>query len=526
MPKSETSLKDLLYDIRRIEEHREKLSEDKIKAMYRTLMKDLRNFLAEGYEKYSDKDGRFFISYLDAQNKRAKFLEEMIENVNSISPQLRKEILDLVEATYINCYEGMVEALQIAEENGKLAVVTQDLSVRPEVLQQAVNNNISKLTLPAVLEKHRQDIIYQLQRELTTGLMNGDRYDQMAKRISERVDISYGKALNIVRTESHRNTESGFMDCAENIAEGLEGSGLIYVAIWRTMKDERVRPQRRYKTKKGWKTVLSTNGANHMKMHGVTIKVGDKFQLEPNVYARCPSESGYARHDCNCRCTIEYDLMTPEELQKATGKAVEIASLHKSTRQLMNENGIADCELVRTTNGERFSNAIESAKRANKHGGSVDPVSPEQAAKYKCFIASNDMAGVAVKPDGDITAVFKNSNWKQKGTVNDLIITARANGGVKMDCYGVGLVNMYEKCGYVPVARVAFNADYVSDPFLLETRPDVYVLMKNTDSIETVIQKNAAKAYKLSSQADVDNLPTFEYDDALAYRDKLLEGQK
>ena len=135
------------------------------------------------------------------------------------------------------------------------------------------------------------------------------------------------------------------------------------------------------------------------------------------------------------------------------------------------------------------------------------------------------MAGVAVKPNGDITCVFKNSTYKKGGAVNDLIITARANGGVKMDCYGVGLVNMYERCGYVPVARIPFNADYVDDPYLLQTRPDVYAMMKNTDSLETVIKKNAAKSYKLSLQEELDSLPTFEdYDEALKYRDKLLEG--
>ena len=95
-----------------------------------------------------------------------------------------------------------------------------------------------------------------------------------------------------------------------------------------------------------------------------------------------------------------------------------------------------------------------------------------------------------------------------------------------MDCYGKGLVNMYERCGFVPVARVPFNAEYVSDPVLLKSRPDVYVMMKNTDSIKTVMKKNASKSYKKSSQLELDNLPTLEYDEALAYRDSLLEKQK
>ena len=527
MPTSETSLNELLYDIKRIEEHREKLTEKKIQSIYRSLTKNLNAYLAEEYLKYSDADGRFYMSYLDAKNKRAKFLKEIAKNVSGISPQLKKEILDLVDETYSKSYESMVQAVKKAERS-KLATITKDIDVQPDVLAEAVDNNISKLTLPSVLEKYRNEIIYDIQQTLVIGLLNGDRYDQMAKRISERIGVNESKAKNIVRTESHRNVENGFMDCAEHIQEGMEGSDYIYAATWRTMGDERVRPQVRRKTKKGWKTTLSSSGANHMVMEGKTVKVGDMFTLNDGVKTKNPSRSGYARHDCNCRCFLEYNLMTIEEFEKATSKPVNMASVHGSIKQKMNEYGITDCNLERTTDNQRFSNAIDAARKANPHGGSVDPVSPEDAAKYKCFLAKNNMAGVAVKPDGDITAVFKNSDWKQRGAVDDLIITARANGGTKMDCYGIGLVNKYEQCGYVPVARVRFNAEFCDDAFLLATKPDVYVLMKNTDTIEDVIEKRAKKAYKLSTQEDLDKLVTFDkwsYDDALKYRDDLLEAQ-
>lgn len=323
MPKSETSLKQMLYDIRRIEKHREVLTEQKIRAMYSQLEDDLDTFLAKGYKKYADADGRLFVSSLDAQRKRAWFLNEIIKNVDTLEPSLKKELSALITATYKECYDGMAEAVKNADTAEKLAKAAKDISVQPDVLKQAVNNNVSKLTLPAVLEKHRGEIIYQIQQELTVGLMNGDRYETMAKRITERLNVSESKAKNIARTETHRNIESGFMDCAENISESLEGSDLIYAATWRTMKDERVRPQQRRKGKKGWKTTLSSNGANHMKMEGVTVKVGELFDLGGGIKAKAPSQSGVAAHDCNCRCYVEYNLMTVEEFAKATNQTVE-----------------------------------------------------------------------------------------------------------------------------------------------------------------------------------------------------------
>ena len=526
MPKSETSLKELLHEVKRIEENREKLTERKIKSIYRSLTKDLNAYLSEEFVKYADKDGRFYLSYLDAQNKRAKFLQEIAKNVDSFSPQLKKEILDLVDKTYSKSYERMVEAVKEAEKSSKLAEITKDIAVQPDVLAEAVNNNISKLTLPSVLEKYRSEIIFDIQQTLVIGLMNGDRYDQMAKRITERIGVNESKAKNIVRTESHRNIENGFMDCAENIQKGMDGSDYIYAATWHNMGDERVRPQQRRKTKKGWKTTLSKNGANHIVMEGQTVKVGDMFTLNDGVKTKNPSRSGYARHDCNCRCFLEYNLMTIEEFEKATGKPVNIASMHSSLKQQMNNNGIADLELQRTTDAAAFDKAIREMKQQGGAAACVDTHPLEEMKDFKLFLSKNQMAGVAVKPDGDITAVFKNADYKVKGGVNDLIITARANGGEKMDCYGSFLVNSYEKCGYVPVARVPFNADYVDDAYLLATKPDVYVLMKNSDTLEEVVEKNAKKAYRLSTQADLDNLPTLDYDDALKYRDELLEAQK
>lgn len=314
------SLKQLLHEIRRVEKSREVLTEEKIQAIYQQLMDDLYKFLGKNYTKYADSDGRLYMAYLDAQNKRARFLQEVVKNVDNIAPELAKEITSLVNRTYSASYKGMVEAVKNADNLEDYAELLSGIDVNPETMRKAMKNNISKLTLPPVLEKNRQAVIYEIQNVLNIGLMQGDRYETMAKRIQERVGVSRTKAMNIARTESHRNIEDGMIDGAKEIQSGLEGSDLIYAATWCTMQDERVRPYRRVKTKHGWKTTKSTNGANHVKMDGITVKVGEKFKLEAGVEAENPGNSGVARHDCNCRCILTYDLMTVEEFAKATGQ--------------------------------------------------------------------------------------------------------------------------------------------------------------------------------------------------------------
>ena len=322
MPKAEQSLNDLLHEIRRIEQSREVLTEKKIRKIYKQLLKELNHFLADEYLKYS-KDGILTVAMLQEKSRYAKFLEEIESHVNNLTPDIVALIKNTVEDTYTACYKGMSESVLKAKDTKSALNYLKDLSIRPEVMKRAIENPVSGLTLPDILEKNRKEVIYDIKQQVNIGLMNGDRYETTAKKVAERLDISYGKATNIVRTETHRVTESGFMDCAKDISDSLDGSGLVYTAAWRTMKDERVRPQHRYRTKSGWKTSISRNGANHQKMEGVIIQVGDKFQLEPNVYAECPSTSGTARNDCRCRCFLEYTLMSVEKFEELTGKSVD-----------------------------------------------------------------------------------------------------------------------------------------------------------------------------------------------------------
>lgn len=327
MPRAERSLNDLLFDLRRIEEHRGILTQSKIEKIYEQLMDELQYFIAKEYAAHS-RGGVLTFDTLQSRSRQARFLQEITKRVDTISPILETTIMNMVEETYSNCFVGMSEAVRKAKNTAEIASYFKGASVRPEVIKRAFENNITKLTLPSVLERHRADLVYQCKQELTIGMLNGDRYDTMAKRIAEKCNFSMGKADNIVKTESHRNIECGFNDCADDISDSLEGSGFVYVSTWRTMGDERVRPQIRYKTKSGWKHRRSKNGADHVKMEGVTIIVGDRFKLEPTVYAKCPSMAGVARHDCRCRCFLEYDYLTIDEFDALDKKQINNMRLY------------------------------------------------------------------------------------------------------------------------------------------------------------------------------------------------------
>ena len=212
------------------------------------------------------------------------------------------------------------------------------------------------------IEKNRKEIIYGIKQTVGVGLMNGDRYTTMARRIAEQVDGDYTKAIRIARTEAHRTREAGNADAAERVDAELQGTqtGLRMTKTWRTMKDERVRPQRVRRKKGGWSKSMG-KGPNHMILDGQTVLADEPFDLQDGNTAMSPGQSGVAGHDINCRCFCSYAMMTDAEYFAKTGKHFpgwKDAGKSAETVENSGENGIIESRnfAQRTmANGQRTS---------------------------------------------------------------------------------------------------------------------------------------------------------------------------
>ena len=298
-----SNLEKYLYRLRRIEEHRCADSEKEIRRIYKKILKELKSFLADAYTSYSTDDTLTYAS-LSAVGMDARFLEEVEQRLNGITPAVASEINSTVAATYEACYNGMREA--VVKAAGDRAALIQAFgtvaAVTPDIIRQAVNNPIAGLTLKDTLEKHRKDIIYDIKKNIGVGLSNGDRFTTMAKRISESLDGDYKKAIRIVRTEAHRCRESGYNDAATDLNNALKNgnAGYVMAKTWQTMQDERVRPG---------KAKGRARQYNHVKMDGVTIPQDELFELPSGATCMCPSQTGVAGEDINCRCYLSYDLV-------------------------------------------------------------------------------------------------------------------------------------------------------------------------------------------------------------------------
>lgn len=321
--------KDLQYyyaQLRRIEEHREKSAEKEIRKLYKSMLTDLQHFISDEYVKLAE-DGQLTYEILRGKNEYARFLDEVEKRLNGISTKVSKEIRTTVNEMYKLSYDGMVDAVRKSTSSDALRAAFKGVKgATPEMIKAAVENPIAGLTLNDTLEKNRRDIIYNIKKQIGIGLTTGDRMSPMARRIADSLDGDYKKAVRIARTEVHRVKETGHNDCVEEIDQTLQNgtTSLRMVKIWRTMKDERVRPQQRVKTKGGWKTVIRGN-ADHMKMEGQTVLANELFDLGGGLKAKAPGQSGDASNDINCRCVVTFELMTVEEFAEAAGITLEEA---------------------------------------------------------------------------------------------------------------------------------------------------------------------------------------------------------
>lgn len=302
-------LDELLVQVRRIEEHREKGAEKKIRDAYREILEELRHYLADVYSRYAE-DDRLNYEILQKHSYYARFLEEVEQKINELSPEAKRLIRSTVEQAYEYTYNGMIDCVK---RSNIVPDIAEGLKGCTDwILKRAVENPISKLTLNDRLEKHRKEIIYDIKQDISVGLLNGDRYSTMAKRVKSSVEGDYKKAIRITRTETHRVREAGNLDAATSVQEAADKGNVPVkmMKVWKTMRDERVRPA---------KSKGKNRKYDHRKMEGVSVPIDEEFTLPSGAKTTAPGQSGVAGEDINCRCYLSYELRSAEEAKVLGG---------------------------------------------------------------------------------------------------------------------------------------------------------------------------------------------------------------
>lgn len=152
-----------------------------------------------------------------------------------------------------------------------------------------------------------------------------------------------------------------------------------------------------------------------------------------------------------------------------------------------------------------------SAMAKNPFSAQVEIKSPEDLASSRLFRTESG-SGFAVKPDGDVVAVFASPS-EPKGGAYAMLQAAVQAGGRKLDAFDTYLPDIYERVGFRPVARLPWNDDYAPPGWNKETfaeynngEPDVVFFVHDPEYF------GGAKDVPVVS----------EYDQAVAFQDQAL----
>jgi hypothetical protein len=125
-----------------------------------------------------------------------------------------------------------------------------------------------------------------------------------------------------------------------------------------------------------------------------------------------------------------------------------------------------------------FKNAINNAKRKNRHGWMVDTHTKKQFRNNRnsgtaYYLSKDHKTGLAITKDGNVEAVFS----RTRGRMPNIMAFAAARGGRKLDCYGGGLQNMYARYGAKATGYVEWNDDLAPSDWDGRTRLPVVAMI-------------------------------------------------
>lgn len=243
---------------------------------YRASLREIKKKIADIFEKYGD-DVQYsdLVSYNRLTNLELQIAGEIKKLTNGNISATTKAIKNIYSEQFYRTGFAIEQSLGARLGFGLL---------NPDVIKASVLNSLDRITWPDRMKDHAQTFLKQIQSELTQGLIQGEGYGKISKRIVDKTGINAGKVIRIVRTEGHRVQSAGSLLAYDKTLSAADRLGLKTTKVWIATLDNRTRD-------------------SHQKMDGVEANDKGLFTLPSGVTAEAPGLSGVAEEDINCRCT-------------------------------------------------------------------------------------------------------------------------------------------------------------------------------------------------------------------------------
>lgn len=253
---------------------------------FRAARKKVRARLAVAYADYAD-NGVMSKTKISSYGRQEKLERDITRILNSVRKENLKDIgncnKDMFREIYHrDCFflcQGTNGAFQFSKINTK------------KITEFLENNTVSKIKWPDSLKENIYEANYRVKSEILQGFARNQKYNRVAKNISDALGISERKSLRIVRTEAHRAQELGHEYNRRQLKDQLVDNEKL-IKIWDAVFDKRTRPL-------------------HQLLDNKRVEQDEYFSIS-GYKAKRPGGFGVAKMDINCRCTIRTAIVNSD----------------------------------------------------------------------------------------------------------------------------------------------------------------------------------------------------------------------
>lgn len=246
-------------------------AETKIDRIFSLRLQSILNELHNLYAKYVKSDETSYTD-LNKFNRLTKELDNIAKELNEDYKSIVSLITEMNESIFVENYLKMAYLFEV--------FTSTEMGFAPpslKLVKTTLANTIKYLTLPAVLEQHRNEIIRKINIEISQSLIAGEGYFKMARRIEQAVGFSQKKSRAVARTEGGRSLALSDEQIYEQASKHAD-----VTKVWLSALDTKVR-------------------STHRLLDGQKSDKEGYFHLHGNK-SKGPHKWGIAKEDINCRC--------------------------------------------------------------------------------------------------------------------------------------------------------------------------------------------------------------------------------
>lgn len=257
-------------ELQRLEKIQDLKMNRELYHIYSDTLKDVKSKLKAYLEEYED-----LPYWKQQQTGRLKQLtDEIVEKLQEVYPQTKTVIENFKQEQFETGYYGGYYTVEESQQADLPIAFLPD-----DVIRSAVRRPVASKTLSERLYKARNRLANRSQGAITSGILQGHGYAEIASVISSNSEANYRQALRIARTEGGRMRTQA----RQNSYEEMEKVGCDLQKQWLAALDRKTRK-------------------SHGHLDGQRVKI-DEFFVSDGYKAIGPRCFGVAGMDINCRCT-------------------------------------------------------------------------------------------------------------------------------------------------------------------------------------------------------------------------------